>query len=160
MPGPRAVQNLQMPHPRDWQGGQMMHFIQVIRKNLTQRRLSGILANTKSVYLGSFQGIGFQTYLIVFTALVMSDLLVFVSFLICWKRTWCTYHLSQALEPSFRYSQCSFPSPRTSSLWVKDNICYFTYFSASVLFLLSLERLIKRNAVCSSHFSPMSNQIV
>ena len=53
-----------------------------------------------------------------------------------------------------------FPSPRTSSLWVKDNICYFTYFSASVLFLLSLERLIKRNAVCSSHFSPMSNQIV
>ena len=21
MPGPRAVQNLQMPHPRDWQGG-------------------------------------------------------------------------------------------------------------------------------------------
>ena len=23
MPGPRAVQNLQMPHPRDWQGGQM-----------------------------------------------------------------------------------------------------------------------------------------
>ena len=22
-PGPRAVQNLQMPHPRDWQGGQM-----------------------------------------------------------------------------------------------------------------------------------------
>ena len=23
MPGPRAVQNLQMPYPRDWQGGQM-----------------------------------------------------------------------------------------------------------------------------------------
>ena len=23
MPGPRAVQNLQMPHPWDWQGGQM-----------------------------------------------------------------------------------------------------------------------------------------
>ena len=23
MPGPRAVQNLQMPHPQDWQGGQM-----------------------------------------------------------------------------------------------------------------------------------------
>ena len=23
MPGPRALQNLQMPHPRDWQGGQM-----------------------------------------------------------------------------------------------------------------------------------------
>ena len=23
MPGPRAVQNLEMPHPRDWQGGQM-----------------------------------------------------------------------------------------------------------------------------------------
>ena len=23
MPGPQAVQNLQMPHPRDWQGGQM-----------------------------------------------------------------------------------------------------------------------------------------
>ena len=23
MPGPRAVQHLQMPHPRDWQGGQM-----------------------------------------------------------------------------------------------------------------------------------------
>ena len=23
MPGPRAVQDLQMPHPRDWQGGQM-----------------------------------------------------------------------------------------------------------------------------------------
>ena len=23
MPGTRAVQNLQMPHPRDWQGGQM-----------------------------------------------------------------------------------------------------------------------------------------
>ena len=23
MPGPRAVQNLQMSHPRDWQGGQM-----------------------------------------------------------------------------------------------------------------------------------------
>ena len=23
MPGPRAVQNLQMPHPRDCQGGQM-----------------------------------------------------------------------------------------------------------------------------------------
>ena len=23
MPGSRAVQNLQMPHPRDWQGGQM-----------------------------------------------------------------------------------------------------------------------------------------
>ena len=23
MPAPRAVQNLQMPHPRDWQGGQM-----------------------------------------------------------------------------------------------------------------------------------------
>ena len=25
MPGPRAVQNLQMPHPQDWQGGQMPH---------------------------------------------------------------------------------------------------------------------------------------
>ena len=23
MPGPRAVQNLQIPHPWDWQGGQM-----------------------------------------------------------------------------------------------------------------------------------------
>ena len=23
MPGPRAAQNLQMPHPSDWQGGQM-----------------------------------------------------------------------------------------------------------------------------------------
>ena len=23
MPGPRVVQNLQMPHPRDWQGGRM-----------------------------------------------------------------------------------------------------------------------------------------
>ena len=23
MPGPRAAQDLQMPHPRDWQGGQM-----------------------------------------------------------------------------------------------------------------------------------------
>ena len=23
MPGPRAVQNLQMPQPRDWQGGKM-----------------------------------------------------------------------------------------------------------------------------------------
>ena len=23
MPGPRAVQNLQMPHLRDWQGGQV-----------------------------------------------------------------------------------------------------------------------------------------
>ena len=23
MPGPRAVQDLQMPHPQDWQGGQM-----------------------------------------------------------------------------------------------------------------------------------------
>ena len=23
MSGPRAVQHLQMPHPRDWQGGQM-----------------------------------------------------------------------------------------------------------------------------------------
>ena len=23
MPGPRAVQNLQMPHPRDWHGGKM-----------------------------------------------------------------------------------------------------------------------------------------
>ena len=23
MPGPRAAQNLQMSHPRDWQGGQM-----------------------------------------------------------------------------------------------------------------------------------------
>ena len=23
MPGPQAVQNLQLPHPRDWQGGQM-----------------------------------------------------------------------------------------------------------------------------------------
>ena len=23
MPGPQAVQNLQIPHPRDWQGGQM-----------------------------------------------------------------------------------------------------------------------------------------
>jgi len=23
MPGPRAAQNLQMPHPRDWQAGQM-----------------------------------------------------------------------------------------------------------------------------------------
>ena len=23
MPGPRAAQNLQMPHPRDWKGGQM-----------------------------------------------------------------------------------------------------------------------------------------
>ena len=23
MPGPQAAQNLQMPHPRDWQGGQM-----------------------------------------------------------------------------------------------------------------------------------------
>ena len=22
MPGPRVAQNLQMPHPRDWQGGQ------------------------------------------------------------------------------------------------------------------------------------------
>ena len=25
MPGPQAVQNLQMPHLRDWQGGQMPH---------------------------------------------------------------------------------------------------------------------------------------
>ena len=24
MPGPRAEQNLQMPHPRDWQGRQML----------------------------------------------------------------------------------------------------------------------------------------
>ena len=56
-----------------------MHFIQVIRKNLTQRKLSGILA-TNSVELGSFQGIGFQTNVIVFTSPVMSDLLVFVSF--------------------------------------------------------------------------------
>ena len=23
MPGPRVAQNLQIPHPRDWQGGQM-----------------------------------------------------------------------------------------------------------------------------------------
>ena len=23
MPGPRAAEDLQMPHPRDWQGGQM-----------------------------------------------------------------------------------------------------------------------------------------
>ena len=36
--------------------------------------------NTNSVELGSFQGRGFQTYLIVFTSLVMSDLLVFVNF--------------------------------------------------------------------------------
>ena len=36
----------------------------------------------------------------------------------------------------------SFPSPHTSSLWVKDNVCYSIYFSVSVLFLLSLERLI------------------
>ena len=56
------------------------HFIQVIRKNLAQRKLGGILANTNSVELSSFQGIGFQIYLIVFTSLVMSNLLVFVSF--------------------------------------------------------------------------------
>ena len=24
MPGPRAAQNLQMPHPRDWKGEQML----------------------------------------------------------------------------------------------------------------------------------------
>ena len=63
------------------QENKLSHFIQVIRKNLTQQKLSGILANTKNIVeLGSFQGIGFQTYLIVFISLVMSDLLVFVSF--------------------------------------------------------------------------------
>ena len=149
------------------QENKLSHFIQVIRKNLTQRKLSGILANTDSVELGSFQGIGFQTHLIVFTSLVMSDLLFLWGFLICWKRTWCTYHLSQALESSFSYSHftiavgskvtrdtsfkdittniftlifvklvslsVSFPSPPTSSLWVKDNVCYSIYFSVSDL---------------------------
>ena len=63
------------------QENKLSHFIQVIRKHLTQQKLSGILANTKNIVeLGSFQGIGFQTYLIVFISLVMSDLLVFVSF--------------------------------------------------------------------------------
>ena len=27
MPGPRAAQNLQIPHPLDWQGGQMLRGI-------------------------------------------------------------------------------------------------------------------------------------
>ena len=60
----------------------LSHFIQVIRKNLARRKLSGILANTNSVELSSFQGVGFQTCLIVFVSLVMSNLLVFVSFLL------------------------------------------------------------------------------
>ena len=65
----------------------------MIRKNLTQRKLGGILANTNSVELRSFQGIGFQIYLIVFTSLVMSNLLVFESFfdmlkLITYPKLW------------------------------------------------------------------------
>ena len=74
----------------------MSHFIQVIRKDLTQRKLSGIL-ETNSVELGSFQGIGFQTHVIVFTSLVMSDLLVFVSFFDMLKKN--VMYLS--LIPSF-----------------------------------------------------------
>ena len=72
--------------------------------NWLSKPKKSILTNINSVELGSFQGRGFQTYLIVFTSLVMSDLLVFVNFsLIGGKRMWCTCHLSQTLEPSFSY---------------------------------------------------------
>ena len=104
------------------QENKLSHFIQVIRKNLAQRKLGGILANTNSVELSSFQGIGFQIYLIVFTSLVMSNLLVFVSFFDMLKKN--VMYLS--LIPSFGsfiqlLSLVSFPPPPTSSLWVKDN---------------------------------------
>ena len=104
------------------QENKLSHFIQVIRKNLTQRRLIGILANTNSVEFSSFQGIGFQTYLIAFISLVMSNLLVFVSFFDMLKKN--VMYLS--LIPSFGsfiqlLSLVSFPPPPTSSLWVKDN---------------------------------------
>ena len=91
------------------QENKLSHFIQVIRKNLTQRKLSGILANTNSVELSSFQGIGFQTYLIVFTSLVMSNLLVFVSFFdMLKKKVMYLSLIPKALKPSFSYSQCPF----------------------------------------------------
>ena len=98
-----------------------MHFIQVIRKNLTQRKLSGILANTNSVELSSFQGIGFQTYLIVFTSLVMSNLLVFVSFFDMLKKNVMYLSLIPSFGSFIQLLSMSFPSPPTSSLWVKDN---------------------------------------
>ena len=129
------------------QENKLSHFIQVIRKNLTQRKLSGILANTNSVELSSFQGIGFQIYLIVFTSLVMSNLLVFVSFFDILKKKVMYLSLIPSFKTFIQLLSVSFPSPPTSSLWVKDNRYLLFY-------------LFKRNAVCSSHFSPMSNQIV
>ena len=97
------------------QENKLSHFIQVIRKNLTQRTLlSGILANTNSAEFSSFQGIGFQTYLIVFTSLVMSffDML---------KKNVMYLSLIPSFGSFIQLLSVSFPSPATSSLWVKDN---------------------------------------
>ena len=93
----------------------------MIRKNLAQRKLGGILANTNSVELSSFQGIGFQIYLIVFTSLVMSNLLVFVSFFDMLKKNVMYLSLIPSFGSFIQLLSVSFPSPPTSSLWVKDN---------------------------------------
>ena len=103
------------------QENKLSHFIHVIRKNLAQRKLSGILANTNSVELSSFQGVGFQTYLIVFTSLVMSNLLVFVSFFDMLKKNVMYLSLIPSFGSFIHLLSVSFPSPPTSSLWVKDN---------------------------------------
>ena len=96
------------------QENKLSHFIQVIRKNLTQRKLSSILANTNSIEFSSFQGIGFQTYVIVFTSLVMSffDML---------KKNVMYLSLIPSFGSFIQLLSVSFPSPPTSSLWVKDN---------------------------------------
>ena len=127
----------------------------MIRKNLTQRKLSGILANTNSVEFSSFQGIGVQTYLIVFTSVVMSNLLVFVSLFDMLKKNVMYLSLIPSFGTFIQLLSVSFPSPPTSFLWCYQSI----YFSVSVLYYISLEGLIKRNAECSSNFSPMSNHV-
>ena len=103
------------------QENKLSHFIQVIRKNLTQRKLSGILANTNSVEFSSFQGIGFQTYLIAFTSLVMSNLLVFVSFFDMLKKNVMYLSLIPSFGSFIQLLSVSFSSPPTSSLFLKDN---------------------------------------
>ena len=84
-------------------------------------KLSGILANRNSVEFSAFQGIGFQTYLIIFTSLVMSNLLVFVSFFDMLKKNVMYLSLIPSFGSFIQLLSVSFPSPPTSSLWVKDN---------------------------------------
>ena len=137
----------------------MSHFIHQYpgdtKKFNSTKALSGVLENTNSVELSSFQGIGFQTCLIVFTSLVMSNLLVFVSLFDMLKKNVMYLSLIPSFGTFIQLLSVSFPSPPTSFLWCYQSI----YFSVSVLFYLSLEGLIKRNAECSSNFSPMSNHV-